>query len=379
MVDVLVIGAGIVGACVARELALAGLDVLALDRDTPGQQASTANAGSLHVQLLSFDFGAKAEAGGGPAAQTLRLGNPAIALWQELAGEIARAGGTPIDLAITGGLMVAETERHMAFLRQKAAIEARFGVETQVIGGNELHAMEPHLSPSLIGAAYCAAEGKINPLTATFGVLDLARAAGATVIGDCPVLGIERDAAGFTVSTAAGPLRARRIVNCAGAWTPRLSGMVGRPVPVAGAPLQMMVTEPGPKLVSRLIAHADRHLSLKQAANGSLLIGGGWSAGLDEATGASTALRWAMQGNAWVAQRVLPAAAQFHLLRVWAGMNINIDGAPILGEMPGVPGFFNCVTSNGYTLAPVVARMTAEAMVRGASGIDMAPFTLDRF
>jgi glycine/D-amino acid oxidase-like deaminating enzyme len=80
-----------------------------------------------------------------------------------------------------------------------------------------------------------------------------------------------------------------------------------------------------------------------------------------------------------VAQRVLPAAAQFHLLRVWAGMNINIDGAPILGEMPGVPGFFNCVTSNGYTLAPVVARMTAEAMVRGTSGIDMAPFTLDRF
>ncbi|MBO1080093.1 FAD-dependent oxidoreductase [Roseomonas haemaphysalidis] len=378
-VDVLVVGAGIVGACVARELALAGLDVLALDRDTPGQQASTANAGSLHVQLLSFDFGAKAEAGGGPAAQTLRLGNPAIALWQALAGEIARAGGTPIDLAITGGLMVAETERDMAFLRQKAAIEARFGVETQVIGGNELHAMEPHLSPTLVGAAYCAAEGKINPLTATFGVLNLARAAGATVIGDCPVLGIERDAAGFAVSTAAGPLRARRIVNCAGAWTPRLSGMVGRPVPVAGAPLQMMVTEPGPKLVSRLIAHADRHLSLKQAANGSLLIGGGWSAGLDEATGASTALRWAMQGNAWVAQRVLPAAAQFHLLRVWAGMNINIDGAPILGEMPDVPGFFNCVTSNGYTLAPVVARMTAEAMLRGVSEIDMAPFTLDRF
>ncbi len=133
--------------------------------------------------------------------------------------------------------------------------------------------------------------------------------------------------------------------------------MVGKPIPVSGAPLQMMVTEPGPPVLSRLLAHADRHLSLKQTAAGSLLIGGGWSAGLDEATGASKALRWAMEGNAWVACRVLPAAAAFHLLRVWAGMNIAIDGAPILGEMPGVPGFYNCVTSNGYTLAPVVARL----------------------
>ena len=59
-------------------------------------------------------------------------------------------------------------------------------------------------------------------------------------------------------------------------------------------------------------------------------------------------------------------------------MNIDIDGAPILGEMPGVPGFWNCVTSNGYTLAPIVAAMTAEALIRGQSP-GMRPFTLARF
>ncbi|WP_458097871.1 FAD-dependent oxidoreductase [Roseomonas sp. WA12] len=378
-VDVLVVGTGIVGACVARELARAGLGVLAVDRDAPGQQASTANAGSLHVQLLSFDFGAKAEAGGNPAAETLRLGNPAIALWREMAEAAAALGLEPFELAITGGLMVAETERDLAFLAQKAALEGRYGVETHIISAAELRALEPKLSHGLIGAAFCPSEGKVNPLGATFAAMALARAAGAEIVADAPVLGIEREAAGFRVTTGAGVVRAGRIVNCAGAWTPRISAMVGRPIPVAGAPLQMMVTEPGPPVLSRLVAHADRHLSLKQTAVGSLLIGGGWSAGLDEATGASTALRWAMEGNAWVAQRVLPAASQFHLLRVWAGMNINIDGAPILGEMPGTPGFFNCVTSNGYTLAPVVARVTAELMKTGRAGIDCAPFTLDRF
>ena len=41
-------------------------------------------------------------------------------------------------------------------------------------------------------------------------------------------------------------------------------------------------------------------------------------------------------------------------------MNVNIDRAPILGEVPGLPGFYNCVSSNGYTLAPVLSRLTAE-------------------
>ncbi|WP_342358717.1 FAD-dependent oxidoreductase [Terrarubrum flagellatum] len=374
--DYLVIGGGVVGACVARELAQRGEQVLVVDRKSIGQEASTANAGSLHVQLLSFDFGAKAQADGLPAAETLRLGSPSIALWRE----IERQSGENLEIRVTGGLMVAETERDMAFLAQKAALESRYGVETHVIQSNELRALEPLLSDTLIGAAYCPAEGKINPLTASFAVVAQAKAAGAAFEPDAPVLAIERDGDGaFTVTTGAGVIRAKRIINCAGAWTPRISAMVAKPIPVWGAPLQMIATEPTAPMVSRLIAHADRHLSLKQTSIGSLLIGGGWSADLDVATGASRPLRWAVEGNAWVAARVLPAAAHLHIVRIWAGMNINIDGAPILGEMPGVPGFFNCVTSNGYTLAPLVARMTADLATRGRSDFDIAPFTLDRF
>ncbi|MBV9078454.1 MAG: FAD-dependent oxidoreductase [Methylobacteriaceae bacterium] len=378
-VGTLVVGAGIVGACVARELARAGDDVLVVDRDGIGLQASTANAGSLHVQLLSFDFGAKAQAGGQPAAETLRLGPPAVKLWRGIAADHAAAGGEDLELKITGGLMVASTEEELRFLARKAALERSFGVDTEVIGRNALFDLEPALAPDLLGAAYCPAEGKINPLAATFATVGLARAAGAAFEADAPVRGIERDGAGYRVETGAGPVRAQRIVNCAGAWSPHISGLVGRPIPVSGAPLQMLVTDRGPPVVERLVAHAGRHLSLKQTANGGLLIGGGWSADLDPATGASLALRWAIEGNAWTACRVLPAARSFNLLRVWAGMNVNIDGAPIIGEMPGVPGFWNCVTSNGFTLAPIVARMTAEMITGGRSALHAAPFSLSRF
>jgi glycine/D-amino acid oxidase-like deaminating enzyme len=141
----------------------------------------------------------------------------------------------------------------------------------------------------------------------------------------------------------------------------------------------MIVTEPAPPLVSHLIAHADRHLSMKQAATGGLIIGGGWTAAFDAGMRLNRAERGSIEGNLWVANHVLPALAGLHVVRCWAGMNVNIDGAPILGEVPGVPGFFNAVTSNGYTLAPITASLVTDLLVRGRTDIDVSPYRIERF
>lgn len=373
--DVVVIGAGVVGACTALELARAGLDVVVVDRHEPNVQASGANAGSLHIQLLSFDFGEKARAGGQPAADVLDIAPDAIALWTELEG----ASGERFEITTPGGIMVAETPAELDFLRRKVALERSHGIDTSVIGPNELQALEPYLAPRLLGAAFCRGEGKINPLVATLAVVRLAVAAGARFESFASVTGLSRSGAAWRVDTEAGQITTGRVVNCAGGWASRIAAMAARPIPVSGAPLQMIVTEPGPPLVTHLVAHGGRHLSLKQAATGGLVIGGAWPARQDPRTGASHVERASIEGNAWVACHVLPAARGLRALRVWAGMNIDIDGAPILGEMPGAPGFFNCVTSNGYTLAPVVARITADLVLRGRSDYPVAPFTLDRF
>ena len=375
---VLVIGAGVLGSCLAYYLARAGQDVLVVDRDDINLQASGANAGSLHVQLLSFDFGARALQGGGPAAATLPLGPPAVALWQQIASDC----GVDLDLKITGGLMVADSAAGMRFLAAKVALERRHGIEAHVLGGEELRRMAPALSPAMLGAEWCPLEGKINPLAATYAVAAGALERGARFIRGCNVERIERHSgagAGFTVHTSRGSIRAGRVVNASGAWSSTIGAMLGVKVPVHGAPLQMIVTEPAPPLVDHLLAHADRHLSMKQAASGGLIIGGGWSAHFDPAMRMNHAERTSIEGNLWVAQHVLPALAGLNVLRCWAGMNVNIDGAPIVGEVPGVPGFFNAVTSNGYTLAPIAASLTTDLLVRGRSDIDIAPYRIERF
>jgi glycine/D-amino acid oxidase-like deaminating enzyme len=374
-VDTLVIGGGVAGSCLAYWLAREGIETMVVERDEVNLQASGANAGSLHVQLLSFDFGHNAPPEGNRAVDTLSLGPASVALWQE----IQRDTGQDLEIKVTGGLMLAESERDVAFLRAKIEVERSRGIEAELVGANELRALEPAVGDVAIAAEWCPGEGKINPHRGTFAVMARAQALGARFRRGSEVRALEREGSTWRITTSRGEIRAKRVVNAAGPWAAEVAAMVGVSLPVRAAPLQMIVTEPTQPTLTRLVAHAARHLTLKQAASGAFLIGGGWTAGLDEQQKLSRALRTSVEGNLWVAARVVPALAHLHAIRIWAGMNINIDRAPILGEVPGRPGFYNCVSSNGYTLAPVLSRLTVEMLGGKQTSLPVAPFLLSRF
>ena len=376
-VDTLVIGGGVAGSCLAYWLGREGIEALVVERDEVNLQASGANAGSLHVQLLAFDFSLDAPAGqpSNRAADTLPLGPASVALW----ADIQRDTGQDLEMKMCGGLMLAENERDVAFLKAKIALEKSRGIEAGLLGANELRALEPCIGEAAIAAEWCPGEGKINPLKGTYAVVAKAKGLGARFRRGSSVIAIERDGAQWKVTTSRGEIRARRVVNTAGPWAAEVARMVGVDIPVRGAPLQMVVTEPTAPTLSRLVAYAHRHLTLKQMGSGAFMIGGGWTAGLDEAQRLSRPLRDSVEGNLWIATRAVPTLAELHAVRIWAGMNVNIDRAPILGEVPGLPGFYNCVSSNGYTLAPVLSRLTAEMLAGRSTSLPVEPYSIRRF
>jgi glycine/D-amino acid oxidase-like deaminating enzyme len=360
--DVAIVGGGIVGLATAYYLAAEGADVLIVERDEAGLAASTANAGSLHVQLLSYDFGYPGmPEDGGQAARALPLGPRSIALWREIVAEV----GEDLGIATPGGLMLAATPEHLERMRRKVALEARWGIETHLIGANELRDLAPALALGMAGAVFCPAEGRGDPLRGTMALLRLAQARGARLLRGAEVSAISRDGAAWRVATTKGEVAAGRVVNCAGPWGGRIAAMVGLDLPVTGTVQSVAVTEPAPWLVDHLVAMAYRHLSLKQQASGGLLIGGGWYGSYDPADGRSRSLHGSITGNLWVAGQVLPALRGLAILRHWTGINVAIDRAPILGEAPGRPGFFNALGANGYTLGPVFARIVADAVLCG--------------
>lgn len=372
--DLVVIGAGITGISAALHAARTGASVVCLDRGQLNGEASGGNAGSLHLQLLSWDFGGKAVGDGSLQLRTLPLQQESIALWQSLEKELA----ADFEIAVTGGLMVAENPAQIAFLEAKVAAEARVGIETEVIDAARVRKIIPAISDAVIAAAWCPGEGKINPLVATPPLAQAAREAGAVIEEFAPVSGISRDGAGYIVNTPRGQISAKRILIAAGGWSFQIAQMLGTSLPIRGAPLQMVVTAPGPPLVPCLLAHADRHLTMKQTASGSVIIGGAWPA-ITGTSGQSEILPDSLEGNLWVAAHTVPQVASLHVIRSWAAMNIDIDGAPLIGPLPGFDGITVAATANGYTLGPLMGREAAAAALSGRLRQDLEAFSMTRF
>jgi len=357
--EVVVIGGGLIGLATALYLARDGADVVLVDRGEPGMAASTANAGSLHIQLVPYVYAAGS---GGPMADALPLGPASVALWRE----VARDANEDLGLRTEGGLILAETEAELVLLRSKAAFERSRGIPSEVVGAADLRRIAPALDGHFAGASFCPSEGQGDPLRGMMALLMLARRAGVRFAPGLEVCGLERNGTGWRVLTGAGPIRARQVVNAAGVQAGRIAALAGVQVPMHGLVQQVIATEAAPPMLRQLVAWTGRHLSLKQGNGGHLLIGGGWP-GTQDANGAALVRRDSLEGNLALACRALPALHGVHVLRAWTGLAPHLDRAPVISATPGLPALWHGVTGNGYTLGPVVGRMLADAVLGRAA------------
>ncbi len=370
----LVIGAGIVGLCTARELALAGEDVIVLERNQPHAEASGANAGSLHVQFQTFGFPDlhSREAVRAPVS-TLALQRDSVNLWAALAAGL----GVDIEVAIEGGLTVADDAASLAHLQRKVELEREAGLQMEMLSGEQARALAPWLSPAVIAASLSRDEGKINPLKAAPALRAAAAAAGARIEARTRVLAISHDASGFTVRTDRGSFLAARVVNAAGAWAGAVAALAGDTLPVRQNPIQMLVTEAMPPVIPYHLAHATRRLTLKQAANGNLIVGGGWKAAWDPHAGRTRPTLQGVSGNLAVVLRMLPGLGALQVIRSWTG--VAFVTPPAIGASPRLPGLYHAVVQNGMTLGPAIGRAGAALVLGRAPEHDLSAFSPARF
>lgn len=369
--DILVVGGGIVGLTAAIAAAEGGARVTIVDAAI--NAGSTANAGSLHVQMQSRfirlfpDQAPNVEA-------SLPLYLSAVKEWERLDKEIG-----PFELVRKGGLMLAESAEQMAFLEEKAEREARQGLHVDLLDRNELDRLAPWLGEQIVGAELCHDEGKLNPLVANVRLRARAWELGVELVID-KVTDLSQEGR-VAVHCASGRVHECDQVILAAAWgVGALVLGLGLDLPVRAEPLHMNITEAGAGQINHLIQHAERSITLKQFGSGQIVIGGGWQAQSHGDETVPGVLAQSLLGNVALAARLVPAISQLRVLRTWAGMNTTLDGKSLLGSVPGAERVILAVPGDaGYTLGPLCGLTAACLALGNEPPLDIDPYAPGRF
>jgi sarcosine oxidase, subunit beta len=374
MSDVIVIGGGLAGCATAYYLAADGVSVTLVERSDLNTLASGSNAGSLHAQIPHDPFVNKGEDWARIFSPTVGLLSRSIVMWRDLPELL----GTDLEVSLNGGLLVAPNAEQMRDIERKVVFEREQGLKVHILDRSALRSLAPYLAGNIVGGAFCPDEGQANPFLVAPAFAAAAQRAGATILRRTTVEAITRDKDGFAVETNKGILKAARIVNAAGAEAGGIASMLGIDLAdIQAFPIQVSATEQVGALVPHLVYFTGEKLTLKQKGVGTLLIGGGWPARYGR-HGNPVVDPESLSRNLAVAVSVVPALASIRIVRTWAAIvNGTDDWKPILGEIPGVPGFFvNFFPWMGFTAGPIAARIVA-SMVQGVTppvDVDLTPF-----
>ena len=336
--DVIVIGAGMVGAAIAYGLAGRGRKVLVLDGADTDYRAAKANFGLIWVQGKGQNA---------PAYQ--KLSRRSAQLWPGFAQSLEQETGMALDYESRGGLHFClgeqdwtERQSRLDTWHAQAADEPPC---TRMLDRNQLQDILPgvRLGPDVSGASLGQADGHVNPLKLLAALHQGLMLRGATILGNRPATGIAAlTGGGFSVAAGGECYEGAQIIIAAGLGSASLGRMVGLDVPLRPQRGQLLVTE---RLRPLLPMPAS---GLRQTAEGTVMIGVTQeNVGYDLHTTSSAATRLAHN-----ALRILPDLTQARLVRHWACLRIlTPDGCPVYAGSVSHPGAWIAVCHSGVTLA----------------------------
>jgi sarcosine oxidase, subunit beta len=174
---------------------------------------------------------------------------------------------------------------------------------------------------------------------------------------------------------------AGRVLNAAGAWSPAVGRMVGLQLPDWPARHEILSTEPLKPFLTPMVSVLETGLYFSQSLRGELV--GGITLPEPKTDQIQMGSRLAfLSAMAAGMTEVMPRLGAVKVVRQWAGpYDLTPDGNPIVGEAPGVPGFYLCCgfMGHGFMMAPVVARHYAQLLAGGPAHPLFEKWRLARF
>ncbi len=371
--DVVVIGGGVTGASIAYHLAKAGAGQVVLVEKGELTSGSTCHAAGLVTQF-------------NPSQTMMRFRKYSIELFNEL--EVFET---------TGSLRIASSPEQLAELKRGASRARGIGMEVDLLSPElSLERMPAISEKSLYGGLWVPQDGWLDPHRATYALANAARELGVEIIQQCRVTAIERGPQGEItgVMTEQGRIATPCVVNAAGIWAPRVAAMVGAWVPSTPVDHQHIALHavPSYELPRDMPCFRDPdNLVYGKSEAGGMLFGG---------YEPDAPARW-VDGVPWehsarslppseerFAQLMEGAIRRFPFLKKAGVVSLvchpdamTPDGNPLLGPLPGVPGFWMAagLSLNGFGGAGGIGKTIAEWITTGETELDVSGYRPWRF
>jgi sarcosine oxidase subunit beta len=284
-----------------------------------------------------------------------------------------------------GHLTLAHTDRAVNIMVERAAVNTLLGVDSRVIGPEEIAKLCPHLDLSshpsypIQAALYHPPGAVIRHDAVVWGYARAAERLGVEIHPYTEVTGIVHEGGRVTgVKTNRGDVSAPAVVACVAGWSTEVARMAGVELPITTHVLQAFVTEPLKPFLHVILVSATLHIYVSQTDRGEVLIG----AEIEPYSTYSQASTLSfLETSAQHTLDLLPALSQVKVLRSWSGLcDVTPDYSPIMGKTE-VDGFFidGGWGTYGFKAAPVSGVCMAELVASGKTPALIEPFALSRF
>lgn len=409
--DVIVVGGGIIGCATALELAKSGFVVRLIERGELGREQSSRAWGLIRQQ------------GRHPAE--IPLAADALSRWPHLASEL----GMQTDFIRSGILVAAESAADEERLAVSEKIAKEHGVRSRLIGREEICKILPDARPIWSCGLFSEDDGHAEPERASRAFAEAARRAGVDILANLPVIAIDvSNGVAAGVQTTRGRYQAPIVLCSGGVGAADLMRTVGIDLPIQ--PVRSSVGRTHPTRHRSRVAAWSPRVAFRPRADGSYNFSNGYHTLDSEYDIALRSLRHfgtffpAFLKNyrtlkirfgreslrelgrelthngvfmapaeppvnrRWVRQNfeqfleVFPDLRDVGIATMWAGrIDTTPDLIPILGSIGGISGLFVAAgfSAHGFSLAPTVGRLLAQAIRTGATPAELRPFRYERF
>lgn len=370
--DVVVIGAGIMGASTALHLARRGLKVAVLERKFVGA-GSTGRSSAVIRQHYSNEL-------------TARMALHSLQVFQNFSEAVGGESGFTAD-----GFVVLVANKDRVGLEANVALQRSIGVHTEVLSPEALRDLLPGFElADLVAAAYEPESGYADPNLTLNSYIAAARAQGARLFQETEVTGVCFEGGRVTgVETPKGRFSTPIVINCAGPWGARVGRMAGLDLPINPCRVQVaFFRRPADYKAPHPVVGDFVHGAYFRSETGGLTLVGlideaeatalvnpdGFNEGAD--------LDFVVEAGERLARRAPYMERSEHTSGYAALYEITPDWHPVIDEVLDGSGFYVCAgfSGHGFKLGPAVGLMMADMVTRDAAPVfDPGMFRLGRY